>query len=132
MIKIDPETNLPEGHALATHPLGATGIAGGIADRSAPNRYATMQYRRSGHSGLLLPAISLGGWETYGGYRGAEVAEACLHRAFDLGITHVDFANNYGTPPGSSEIICGEIIRRDLPRDELIISSKAGYRHSTS
>ena len=128
VMKIDPLTNLPEGHALATHPLSATGIAGGIADRSAPDRYATMQYRRSGHSGLLLPAISLGGWETYGGYRGAEVAQACLHRAFDLGITHFDFANNYGTPPGSSEIICGEIIRRDLPRDELIISSKAGYR----
>jgi L-glyceraldehyde 3-phosphate reductase len=85
-----------------------------------------MPYRRCGRSGLRLPAISLGGWETFGGYRGPDVARACLCRAFDLGITHFDFANNYGTPPGNSEIVCGRVIQ-DMPRDELIISSKAGY-----
>jgi L-glyceraldehyde 3-phosphate reductase len=74
-----------------------------------------------------LPAISLGGWQTFGGYRGPEVARECLTRAFDLGITHFDFANNYGTPPGQSELICGAIIGQ-LPRDEVIVSSKAGYR----
>jgi len=93
----------------------------------SPTRYDKMQYRRCGRSGLLLPAISLGAWETFGGYRGADVARECLFRAFDLGITHFDFANNYGTPPGNAEIVCGQIIR-DMPRDELIISSKAGYR----
>lgn len=108
--------------------LAATGIAAGQEDRFAPDRYDTMQYRRCGRSGLKLPAISLGGWETFGGYRGSDVAQQCLRRAFDLGITHFDFANNYGQPPGASEIVCGEIIRRELPRDELIISSKAGYR----
>ncbi|HLZ10307.1 MAG TPA: aldo/keto reductase [Chloroflexota bacterium] len=86
-----------------------------------------MPYRRCGRSGLLLPVISLGGYETFGGYRGADEARRCLLRAFDLGITHFDFANNYGTPPGNSEIICGEILRQ-LPRDEIILSSKAGYR----
>ncbi|HEX2951167.1 MAG TPA: aldo/keto reductase [Armatimonadota bacterium] len=93
----------------------------------AANRYDNMQYRRCGRSGLLLPAISLGAWETFGGYRGEDVARACLFRAFDLGITHFDFANNYGTPPGNAEIVCGKIIK-EMPRDELIISSKAGYR----
>lgn len=92
----------------------------------SPSRYDTMQYRRCGRSGLRLPAISLGGWETFGGYRGEDVARACLFRAFDLGVTHFDFANNYGTPPGNSEIVCGRIIKQ-MPRDELIISSKAGY-----
>lgn len=93
----------------------------------ADDRYDHMIYRRCGRSGLLLPAISLGAWETFGGYRGADVARACLFRAFDLGITHFDLANNYGTPPGNAEIVCGQIIK-DMPRDELIISSKAGYR----
>ena len=93
----------------------------------APDRYDRMQYRRCGRSGLLLPAISLGAWETFGGYRGPEVARECLFRAFDLGITHFDLANNYGTPPGNAEIVCGRIIK-EMPRDELIISSKAGYR----
>ena len=92
----------------------------------APDRYDHMPYRRCGHSGLLLPAVSLGAWETFGGYRGADVARACLYRAFDLGITHFDLANNYGTPPGNAEIVCGEVIKT-MPRDELIISSKAGY-----
>jgi len=92
----------------------------------ASDRYDTMQYRRCGRSGLLLPAISLGAWETFGGYRDAEVARECLFRAFDLGITHFDLANNYGTPPGNAEIVVGKIIK-ELPRDELIISSKAGW-----
>jgi L-glyceraldehyde 3-phosphate reductase len=86
-----------------------------------------MPYRRSGRSGLLLPALSLGAWETFGGYRPAEVARDVLVRAFNLGITHFDFANNYGHPPGNAESVCGPILR-ELPRDELIISDKAGYR----
>ena len=97
-----------------------------MAYEFAASRYDKMTYRRCGRSGLKLPAISLGGWETFGGYRGAEVARDCLFRAFDLGITHFDFANNYGTPPGNSEIVCGRIVK-EMPRDELIISSKAGY-----
>lgn len=112
----------------ATNTLPATGIAQGRDDTFATDRYERMQYRRCGASGLMLPLISLGGWETFGGYRGAEIARECLRKAFDLGITHFDFANNYGYPPGSSELVCGEIIRTEFPRDELIISSKAGYR----
>ncbi len=89
-------------------------------------RYDSMIYRRSGHSGLKLPAISLGAWETFGGYRGEDVARECLFRAFDLGITHFDLANNYGKPPGNAEIVVGKVLR-EMPRDELIISTKAGY-----
>lgn len=92
----------------------------------AATRYDKMLYRRCGNSGLKLPAISLGAWETFGGYRSEEVARECLFGAFDLGITHFDLANNYGTPPGNAEIVCGRIIK-EMPRDELIISSKAGY-----
>jgi len=92
----------------------------------SPSRYDAMQYRRCGASGLKLPVISLGAWETFGGYRGEDVARECLFGAFDLGITHFDLANNYGTPPGNAEIVCGRIIK-DMPRDELVISSKAGY-----
>ncbi len=84
-----------------------------------------MVYRRCGRSGLKLPAIALGAWETFGGYRGEDVARECLLGAFDLGITHFDLANNYGDPPGNAEIICGKIFR-EMPRDELVISSKAG------
>ena len=68
-----------------------------MADQWAAERYDTMQYRRCGRSGLLLPVISLGAWETFGGYRDANVAKECLYRAFDLGVTHFDLANNYGT-----------------------------------
>jgi len=93
----------------------------------AADRYDRMPYRRCGRSGLLLPAISLGAWETFGGYRDAAVSRECVLRAFDLGITHFDLANNYGTPPGNAEIVVGQIIK-EMPRDELIISSKAGYR----
>lgn len=112
----------------AIPPLDATNIAGGWTGAFDPNRYdGRMPYRRCGRSGLLLPIISLGGYETFGGYRGSDEARRCLLRAFDLGITHFDFANNYGTPPGNSEIVCGEILK-ELPRDEIILSSKAGYR----
>ncbi len=92
----------------------------------AAERYDKMLYQRSGRSGLLLPAVSLGAWETFGGYRGEEVARECLYKAFDLGITHFDLANNYGRPPGNAETVVGKIIKQ-MPRDELIISSKAGY-----
>jgi L-glyceraldehyde 3-phosphate reductase len=98
-----------------------------MSHQFAADRYASMPYRRCGRSGLLLPAISLGAWETFGGYRAAEVAREVLFRAFDLGITHFDFANNYGVPPGNAEAVCGPIVRQ-MPRDELIISNKAGYR----
>jgi L-glyceraldehyde 3-phosphate reductase len=97
-----------------------------MAHEFKEDRYDKMQYRRCGRSGLKLPAISLGAWETFGGYRGEDVARECLFGAFDLGITHFDLANNYGVPPGNAEIVCGRVIK-DMPRDELIISSKAGY-----
>jgi L-glyceraldehyde 3-phosphate reductase len=92
-------------------------------------RYDTMQYRRTGRSGLLLPAISLGLWHNFGGVDDFENGSAMVRRAFDLGITHFDLANNYGPPPGSAETNFGEILRRDFAahRDELIISTKAGY-----
>jgi L-glyceraldehyde 3-phosphate reductase len=93
----------------------------------AENRYDQMIYRRCGRSGLLLPAVSLGAWETFGGYKDEQVAREVIYRAFDLGITHFDFANNYGKPPGNAELICGRILKA-MPRDEQIISSKAGYR----
>src|SRR5581483_4880946 len=82
--------------ALVTQALEATGIARGKDVEAAPDRYERMLYRRAGRSGLVLPAISLGAWLTFGGYRDASVARDCLRLAFDLGITHFDFANNYG------------------------------------
>ncbi len=96
---------------------------------AAENRYASMQYRRSGRSGLKLPAISLGLWHNFGHERPIETQRAILRRAFDLGITHFDLANNYGPPPGSAETNFGRIFAEDFRgyRDELIISSKAGY-----
>jgi len=92
-------------------------------------RYDTMIYRRCGRSGLKLPAISLGLWHNFGGVDTLENARAMIHRAFDLGITHFDLANNYGPPPGSAEENFGRILAQDLAsyRDELIISTKAGY-----
>jgi L-glyceraldehyde 3-phosphate reductase len=92
-------------------------------------RYEMMQYHRTGRSGLLLPAISLGLWHNFGGVDSFENGRAMVRRAFDLGITHFDLANNYGPPPGSAERTFGEILRLDLAahRDELIISSKAGH-----
>jgi len=97
-----------------------------MAHEPAADRYERMTYRRCGGSGLKLPAISLGAWETLGGYVGADVARACILRAFDLGVTHFDFANGYGHPPGNAEIVCGKALA-ELPRDELIIATKAGY-----
>ncbi len=93
------------------------------------NRYSTMQYRRCGKSGLLLPAISLGLWHNFGGVDDFENCRAMLRRAFDLGITHFDLANNYGPPPGSAEEDFGRVLKQDFAahRDELIISTKAGY-----
>ena len=92
-------------------------------------RYDTMQYRRCGKSGLRLPAISLGLWHNFGGVDTFENGRAMVRRAFDLGITHFDLANNYGPPPGSAESNFGEILRLDLKpyRDELIVSTKAGW-----
>jgi L-glyceraldehyde 3-phosphate reductase len=92
-------------------------------------RYDSMLYRRCGRSGLRLPAISLGLWHNFGGVDVFENGRAMVRRAFDLGITHFDLANNYGPPPGSAESAFGEILRLDLKpyRDELIISTKAGY-----
>ncbi len=92
-------------------------------------RYQSMIYNRCGRSGLKLPAISLGLWHSFGFSRSLESMRAILRTAFDLGITHFDLANNYGPPPGSAEINFGEILRTDFRgrRDELIISTKAGY-----
>jgi len=96
---------------------------------AAPNRYEGMRYRRSGRSGLELPAISLGLWHNFGGVDSFENARTMLLRAFDLGITHFDLANNYGPPPGSAAATLGRVLASDLAahRDELVISSKAGY-----
>jgi L-glyceraldehyde 3-phosphate reductase len=93
----------------------------------AKDRYDKMIYRRAGRSGLMLPTISLGAYETFGHYVSFEETKRCLYRAFDLGITHFDLANNYGNPPGHAEEVVGKIIK-DMPRDELIISTKAGWR----
>jgi L-glyceraldehyde 3-phosphate reductase len=95
----------------------------------AEGRYERMPYRRSGRSGLLLPAISLGLWWNFGGDRPLETSRAIVRRAFDLGITHFDLANNYGPPYGSAEETFGRVLASDLHgyRDELVISTKAGY-----
>jgi L-glyceraldehyde 3-phosphate reductase len=97
--------------------------------RPATDRYDRMVYRRSGQSGLKLPAVSLGLWHNFGGVDTLENARAMARRAFDLGITHFDLANNYGPPPGSAEETFGRILAQDLAghRDELVISTKAGY-----
>ncbi|MFF5776230.1 L-glyceraldehyde 3-phosphate reductase [Streptomyces virginiae] len=97
--------------------------------RAEPSRYDSMEYRRTGHSGLKLPAISLGLWHNFGDDRPLESQRAILRRAFDLGITHFDLANNYGPPPGSAELNFGKIFSQDFAayRDELILSTKAGY-----
>jgi L-glyceraldehyde 3-phosphate reductase len=96
----------------------------------APNRYDAMKYNRCGRSGVKLPAIALGLWHNFGGVDAFENGRAIVRRAFDLGVTHFDLANNYGPPPGSAEENFGKIVALDLKphRDELIISSKAGYR----
>lgn len=91
-----------------------------------PKRYDRMPYKACGRWSVKFPAISLGGWQTYGGYVPDDVSRQCLFRAFDLGITHFDFANNYGEPNGNSETVCGRIIK-EMPRHELLISTKAGF-----
>jgi L-glyceraldehyde 3-phosphate reductase len=95
----------------------------------ADDRYASMPYRRTGRSGLLLPPISLGLWHNFGHDRALDTQRAIVHRAFDRGITHFDLANNYGPPPGSAEENFGRLLATDLKpyRDELVISTKAGY-----
>ena len=94
-----------------------------------PARYETMRYRRCGRSGLQLPEISLGLWHNFGHDRPHETGRAIVGRAFDLGISHFDLANNYGPPYGAAEETFGRLLREDLRpyRDELIISTKAGY-----
>ncbi|SFN53379.1 aldo/keto reductase [Mycetocola miduiensis] len=96
---------------------------------AAENRYDSMQYARTGRSGLLLPRVSLGFWHNFGDARAWETQRAIVRRAFDLGITHFDLANNYGPPPGSAEQNFGRILATDLAphRDEIIVSTKAGY-----
>ncbi|MFE3678137.1 aldo/keto reductase [Streptomyces griseus] len=93
------------------------------------DRYSAMPYRRTGRSGLKLPALSLGLWHNFGGDRTPETQGAILRRAFDLGITHFDLANNYGPPPGSAEETLGRALATDFARlrDEIVISTKAGY-----
>lgn len=94
------------------------------------DRYARMPYRRCGRSGLKLPAVSLGLWHNFGSVDPFDTGREIVLRAFDLGVTHFDLANNYGPEPGSAEETFGRILRRDLAahRDELIVSTKAGYR----
>jgi L-glyceraldehyde 3-phosphate reductase len=96
---------------------------------ASENRYNSMKYNRTGRSGLKLPAISLGWWYNFGGLDVLENARAIARSAFDHGITHFDLANNYGPPPGSAEETFGRLLREDFApyRDELIISTKAGY-----
>jgi L-glyceraldehyde 3-phosphate reductase len=101
-----------------------------LAYLPSESRYDAMIYNRCGRSGLLLPAVSLGLWHNFGGPRMAAESRAMVLRAFDLGITHFDLANNYGPPPGSAETNFGRLLATELPRhrDELVISTKAGYR----
>jgi L-glyceraldehyde 3-phosphate reductase len=94
-----------------------------------PTRYDSMPYRRAGRSGLLLPPLSLGLWQNFGTARSYETQRAIVLRAFDLGVTHFDLANNYGPPPGAAEEFFGRILATDLKayRDEIVVSTKAGY-----
>jgi len=94
------------------------------------SRYESMEYRRTGRSGLKLPAVSLGLWHNFGDDRALGSQRAILRRAFDLGVTHFDLANNYGPPPGSAELNFGKLFRQDFApyRDEIVVSTKAGYR----
>jgi L-glyceraldehyde 3-phosphate reductase len=96
---------------------------------ASEQRYENMKYNRTGRSGLKLPAISLGWWYTFGGLDVLENGRSIARRAFDLGVTHFDLANNYGPPPGSAEETFGKLLKQDFApyRDELVISTKAGY-----
>ncbi|MFF8283543.1 L-glyceraldehyde 3-phosphate reductase [Streptomyces albus] len=106
-----------------------TAVPSDTLHRADPARYEAMEYRRTGRSGLKLPAISLGLWHNFGDDRPLATQRAILRRAFDLGITHFDLANNYGPPAGSAELNFGRIFAQDFRpyRDELVISTKAGY-----
>ncbi|XNL31614.1 L-glyceraldehyde 3-phosphate reductase [Longispora sp. K20-0274] len=97
--------------------------------RAADDRYETMEYRRTGRSGLKLPAVSLGLWHNFGDDKPLETQRAILRRAFDLGVTHFDLANNYGPPYGAAEANFGKLFAQDFRpyRDELVLSTKAGY-----
>ena len=92
----------------------------------APDRYSKMPYRRCGRSGLLLPALSLGFWRTLGEAGREDLCRRCAYYAFDQGVTHFDLADNYGPPNGQAELSVGQVLR-DLPRDELVIGTKAGF-----
>ncbi|MEI7845168.1 MAG: aldo/keto reductase, partial [Chloroflexota bacterium] len=96
---------------------------------ASETRYNSMTYKRTGRSGLKLPLISLGFWYNFGGLDSFENGRAIVRRAFDMGVTHFDLANNYGPPPGSAEETFGLLMQKDFHpyRDELIISTKAGY-----
>ncbi|MCL6441952.1 MAG: L-glyceraldehyde 3-phosphate reductase [Alicyclobacillus sp.] len=100
-----------------------------VGYQPASNRYENMVYRRCGNSGIKLPAISLGLWQNFGGVDTYENVRAMVRRAFDLGVTHFDLANNYGPPAGSAEINFGRVLKEDFAglRDQMIISTKAGY-----
>jgi L-glyceraldehyde 3-phosphate reductase len=118
--------NLRRAQSQPAHPLPSPTMT----YLAAESRYDTMPYRRSGRSGLKLPAVSLGLWHNFGHVDRFDNARAVVRHAFDAGITHFDLANNYGPPPGSAESVFGDILKLDFGpyRDELIISSKAGYR----
>ena len=116
-------------------PIGAKPIAAKLLQRdrlsphqfsAEPERYDKMPFRQCGRSGLKLPALSLGAWETFGGYVGPEQARGCIFRAFNLGITHFDLANVYGNPPGRAETIVGRTLR-EMPREEIVVATKAGF-----
>ena len=115
------------GDGLHDHPVG--GQTSGVTFRAASERYDLIPYRRCGRSGLKLPAVSLGLWHNFGDDKPLETQRAILRRAVDLGITHIDLANNYGPPYGSAESNFGRIFAQDLRpyRDELVLSTKAGY-----
>ena len=100
-----------------------------MSHRASDDRYQRLPYKRCGQSGLKLPLVSLGLWHNFAGVDPHETARQMLCRAFDLGVTHFDLANNYGPPPGSAEETLGRVLRQDLRsyRDELVISTKAGY-----
>jgi len=115
------------------HPIQPTGVRPVQRDRlswhqfeAEPTRYQAMSFRRCGNSGLKLSAISLGSWETLGGYVGPEATRGMIFRAFNLGITHFDLANTYGTPQGRSETIVGRVLR-EIPREEIVVATKAGF-----
>ncbi|CAM5665850.1 L-glyceraldehyde 3-phosphate reductase OS=Streptomyces glaucescens OX=1907 GN=gpr PE=3 SV=1 [Streptomyces glaucescens] len=117
------------GEASDPEPPLCANLSGVALYTAHPDRYAEMPYRRTGRSGLKLPALSLGLWHNFGPDRPVETQRAILRRAFDLGVTHFDLANNYGPPPGAAESALGEALTADFApyRDELVISTKAGY-----